>query len=148
MPNNTEPNEMLLKVQALVDNELPVEEIRPTLEMIQTDPSLQLEYVEMLRLKRRLGPGPSSRVADPWLEKAERRVSRRLWRGAGLVSFIGSYVALAGYALYSVVASPSTPLLVSVLIGTGVLGFGFLLSGAIADRVRESKDDKYRGVVR
>jgi hypothetical protein len=148
MPSNPEPNETTLKVQALVDNELPVEEIRPTLELVQADPNLQREYVELLRLKRRLGPGPSSLISDDWLERAERRVSRKLWRGVGLLFFVGSYVALAGYALYSVLASPSTPLLVSLLIGVGVVGFIFLLSSAIADRVRESKDDKYRGVMR
>ncbi|MFP4376119.1 MAG: anti-sigma factor family protein [Spirochaetales bacterium] len=148
MPNNPEPNELLFQVQALVDNELPADEIRPVLDRIQADPALQREYVELLRLRQMLGPGPSSRVRDEWLERAERKVSRKLWRGAGLLFFVGSYVALVGYAIYSIVASPSTPLLVSLLIGVGVLGFVFLLSNAIADRVRESKDDKYRGVMR
>ncbi len=148
MQNNAEPSETTLKVQALVDNELPAQDIRPTLEMIQADPTLQREYVEMLRLKHRLGPGPSSRISDQWLERAERSVSRKLWRRAGLLFFLGSYGGLAGYALYSAFASPSTPIVVSLLIGTGVIGFVFLLSSAIADRVRESRNDKYRGVIR
>jgi hypothetical protein len=147
-----EPEEQLsdmeLKIQALVDNELPADEIAPTLESIRHDPSLQREYGELLRLKRHLGPGPSSRISDEWLQKAQRKITRKISRGVGTILLIASYVALAGYALYTIVADPETPVLVSILIGSGVLGFVLLLSNAIMDRVRERKNDKYRGVIR
>lgn len=141
-------DERMLRVQSLVDNELPVEEIRPTLEMIRSDPSLQSEYVELLKLRRSLGPGPTTRVPDAWVEKAERSVSRTTGRGAGLVLLVGSYAVLLGYALFTLFSSPETPLIVAVLISASVLGFLFLLATAVRDRMRERKHDRYREVMR
>ena len=62
--------------------------------------------------------------------------------------FIGSYVALLGIAVASLFQDADIPIYVSILIGVSILGLAVLLGTAIADRVRESRTDKYRGVMR
>ena len=58
------------------------------------------------------------------------------------------YCGLFGYALYTLIREPDVPIIVVVLIAGGVLGFVFLLGNAIADRVRESRNDRYREIIR
>jgi hypothetical protein len=141
-------DDRILRVQALVDNELPAHDIRPTLEMIQADAELQQEYAEMLKLRWAVGPGPSTRVPEAWVAKAEQSVRRKAGRGLGVALLVGSYAILIGYALFTLFASPDTPVIVAILISASVLGFLFLLANAIGDRMRERKADKYREVIR
>ena len=144
--NDTE--EIQLKIQALADNELPEAEIGPILESVQGSYEYRQEYAELLRLKKRLsgvvGKGPGS----DWVLAAERSITRKLFRGIGTVFFIGSYLALLGVALLTLFQDSGVPILVSILVGASVLGLVVLLGTAIADRVRENRTDKYRGVMR
>lgn len=145
-----DPNQddVRLKIQALVDNELPESEIEPVLERIQGSYEHRREYAELLQLRRRLGTGPAPRVSEDWLDRAQRRISRRVSRGIGTVLFLGSYVLLVGYALYTLVRDPEVPVIVSVLTVSAVAGIVVLLGNAIADRVRERKTDRYREITR
>ena len=140
-------DEIHLRIQALADNELPEEEIDAVLAEIQGSYEYRNEYADLLRMKRRIS-GTAVRAPEDWLARAEKRVSRRISRGTGLLLFVGSYVVLIGYALFTLFREPSVPLIVSVLIGSLVLGLIVLLVNAIADRVRESKTDKYRELIR
>lgn len=140
--------DMRLKIQALADNELPEEEIEPVLDAIQGSYGYREEYAALLRLKRQLSGLAVQDPADDWVAQAERRITRKLGRGFGNTLFIGSYVALLGVAIVSLFRDPEVPLVVSILVGVGVLGFVALLATAIADRVRESRTDKYKGVIR
>ena len=146
--NGATPDDIHLRIQALADNELPESEIEPLLETIQGSYEYRAEYAALLRLRRRLGPGPAPDTDEEWLQKAERRISRRISRPTGTVLLVGSYVLLFAYALYALIREPGIPILVSVLVIAGVVGFVVLLVNAIADRVREGKSDRYRGVIR
>ena len=146
--NEMTPDEIAMKIQALADNELPEQEIDAVLETIQGSYEYRSEYVELLKLKRRLGTGPAPRVSEEWLARAERRVSRRVSRSTGTLLFLGSYIVLFGYALFTLFRDPSLPLMVAVLVTVGVGGAVVLLTSAIADRVRERKTDKYREIIR
>jgi hypothetical protein len=137
-----------MKIQALVDNELPESEIEPTIEAIQGSYEYRAEYAELLKLRKKLSSGAVPPPSQDWLREAEKKVSRRIGRGLGTVLFLGSYVILLGYAVFTMFRDPSVPIIVSVLILSGIVGFVVLLGNAIADRVRESKTDKYRGIIR
>lgn len=141
-------DDIRVKIQALVDNELPESEIEPTMDAIQGSYEYRQKYVDLLKLRKQLGPGPAVRVSEDWLAKAERRISRKIGRGVGTILFIGSYVLLLGYAIFTMFGDPGVPLMVSVLTTASIVGFVVLLGNAIADRVRESRTDKYRGVIR
>lgn len=145
---NPQEDDVRMKIQALADNELPESEIEPTLEAIQGSYEYRTEYAELLKLRRQLGRGPAPPVSQDWVERAEKRISRRLSRGLGMLLFVGSYAVLLGYAVLTMFRDPDVPLIVSVLMVTAVVGFVVLLGNAIADRVRESKTDKYRGIIR
>ncbi len=137
-----------MKIQLLVDNELPESEIERVLEEIQGSYEYREEYAELLRLRRRLAAGPVPPVSSDWLTKAQRRISRRLSQGIGTTLLIGSYVALLGYALFTFFSDPDVPRPVAMLVALGAAGIVALLANAIADRVRERKTDRYREITR
>ena len=140
-------DEIRLKIQALADNELPESEIDGVLKEIQGSYEYRDEYADLLRMKKRIA-GIAVRASEDWLAKAERKISRRIGRVTGLLLFGASYLLLVGYALFTVFADPAVPVVLSIVVGSLVLGFGVLLVGAIADRVRESRTDKYREIIR
>ena len=141
-------DEIRFKIQALADNELPEEEIEPTLDLIQGSYEYRREYAELLRLKRQLNDQPIPPVTEEWIEQAQHRISRRISRGAGTVLLLGSYLVLLGYAIFTMFADPGVPLIVAVLVAAVVLGAAVLLVSAIRDRVHERKTDKYREIIR
>lgn len=141
-------DDIRIRIQALVDNELPESEIESVLEAIEGSYEYRSEYAQLLKLRRKLGSGPAQHVSEEWVERAERRVTRRVSRGVGVALFLGSYLVLLGYAIYTMFREPDVPLIVSVLTLGIVAGFVVLLANAIADRVRERRTDKYRGVIR
>ena len=149
MAMNEQPgNDISLKIQALADNELPADEIPALLEAIEGSHEYRDEYARLLKLKRQLAEQPEITVPEEWLEKAERSIRRRIGRNLGLFFFLGSYVGLVGYAVFTMVGTPDMPLAALILVLSFIGGAAFLLVNAIADRIRESKTDKYRGVVR
>lgn len=140
--------EIQLKIQALADNELPEGEIGLVLDAVQGSYEYREEYAELLRLKKRLSGVVAKDPGIDWVLAAERSISRKLFRGIGTVFFIGSYLALLGVAVVTLFQDSEVPIIVSILVGVGILGLIVLLGTAIVDRVRESRTDKYRGVIR
>ena len=140
--------EIRIKLQALVDNELPASEIDEVLEEIQGSYEYRAEYAQLLKLRRELRAGIAEPTSQEWLARAERRIMRRVSRGVGTALLLGSYAILFGYALFTLFGDPEVPVIVSVLVAAGTLGFTVLLVNAIGDRVRERKTDRYRGIIR
>lgn len=140
--------EIRVRIQALVDNELRESEIEPLLEEIQGSYAYRAEYAELLKLRRRLGAGVVPPVSSDWVARAQRRISRRLSQTIGATLLVGSYVALLGYALVTLFAEPDVPRPVAILVALGVAGVVALLANAIADRIRERKTDRYREIIR
>lgn len=140
-------DEIRLKIQALADNELPPEEIDDVLGQIQGSYEYRSEYAELLRVKRVIS-GASVSVSSDWLAKAERKISRKVSRATGLLFLAVSYLLLVGYAVFTVFATPEVPMAILIVVGSLVLGVSVLLVGAIADRVRESRNDKYKEIIR
>jgi hypothetical protein len=141
-------DDIRLKIQALADNELPESEIGPVLERIQGSYEYREEYAQLLRLRKRLAGVVVPEPRGDWVVEVEKKTTRKLTRGLGSILFIASYVALLGVGIVSVVRESEVPVYVAVLVGVGALGFVTLLINAIADRVRESRTDKYKGVMR
>ena len=139
---------MRLKIQALVDNELPEDQIDDVLRAIRMSDEYTAEYADLLRLKQTVAEDAIRALPEEWLEKAEKKILRRIGRGFGQILFIGSYVALLGYSVFTMFRQPAIPVTVTILVSALLAGVVFLLGNAIADRVREGKDDKYRGIIR
>ncbi len=140
--------EARLKIQALIDNELDEGEISQVLDHVQSCYRCRNEYIELLRLRKKMKnlavPEPSS----AWFESLQRKIGRKISSSAGQFLFIGSYLALAAYAVYSLLTDAGVALFIKIFVGGILAGTTLLLGVTIADRVRESRDDKYKGVMK
>lgn len=140
--------ELKLKIQALVDNELPPEEIEPVMKTIEGNYELRTEYVELKKLMHTMAGLQYPKPKEEWFQKLARRPVRRLFNGLGLWAFIASYLLLVGYALYTFFSDPGEALLPKLFAGGLILSILLLAGVTIRDRLVESKDDKYKGVMK
>ncbi len=141
-------DEIRLRVQALADNELPAEQIPAVLEQIENSYEFRQEYRELLILKRRLSGEQIPEPPDAWFDRTTKSVARRTRSMVARIVFLGSYVSLIAYAVISLLLDSSTPGLVRLAVAGIVIGFIGLFAVALSDRMRESKHDKYKGVIR
>ena len=137
-----------LQMQALLDNEIEEQQIAPLIEHLESCYACRNEYIEFLKLQRKLSGIGIPEPPKEWFETLPHKVLRRSGRIAGKVLFLGSYVLLLGYALYSLFSHGSTPGIIKIGVAGIALGFFVLLAITIADRARENKTDRYRGVMK
>lgn len=142
------PEELKLKVQALVDNELDEAEIPAVMNEIEGSYEMRREYVELLRLRRRLTASTVLEPPEEWFEAAARRPGRRIFGWTGNFLFIGSYVVLLGFALFTLFRGQDTSTWVKIGVAGVAVGFVVLLLRAIVDRIRESRTDRYKEVMK
>lgn len=140
--------EIKLKIQALVDNELPDEEVREVLSFLESSYEYREEYINLLKLDRTMKGINFPEPAQEWIDALEKKRGRKLFSLLGKTVFIGSYILLLAYALYDFFNASSAGLAVKLLIGGGIAGFIILLGITIGDRISESRSDKYKGVIR
>lgn len=143
-----ECNDAKLKVQALIDNELPEDDINEVVDHIQSCYNCRDEYVGLLKLQRKLkGVGPPEPPKE-WFEEMGRKPVRKFSSFFGQFFFIASYLLLIGYALYSVFTDSGADLFLKLVFGGIVVSILALVGVTIADRAKESKTDKYKGVIK
>ncbi|TVR63069.1 MAG: hypothetical protein EA426_01255 [Spirochaetaceae bacterium] len=140
--------EIRLRIQALVDNELPSEDIPAVLEQIENSYEFRQEYKELLVLKKRLSGEPIPEPPDAWFDRMTRSVARKTGSFVARIVFLGSYVLLIAYAIVSLLRDSATPGLVRLAVAGIVVGIIALFVVALSDRMKESKHDKYKGVIR
>lgn len=137
-----------LKVQALIDNELPDEDISPVVDHIQSCYGCRDEYVALLRLQRKMRGLKAPEPPKEWFEELKNRPGRKFSSAFGQIFFFGSYVVLIAYALFSLFTDSAEGLFIKLVVGGIVVGILALLGVTIGDRVRESRTDKYKGVMK
>lgn len=141
-------NEAKLKVQSLVDTELREEEISDVLDHIQSCYRCRDEYVQLLRLQRKMKGIKQPEPPAEWFESLQKRVGRKVGSLIGQVAFVGSYILLLGYTLVTVFADNGQNVFIKIAFGGFLAGALIILGITIADRIRESKTDKYKGVMK
>ena len=137
-----------LKVQALIDNELPENDIDGVVDHIQSCYRCRDDYISLLKLQRKMKGLRHPEPPKEWFEGLKQKPGRKFSSFLGQVLFIGSYIILIAYALYTLFTDSGEGLFIKLVIGGIVLGVLFLLGVTIADRVRESKTDKYKEVIK
>jgi hypothetical protein len=140
--------EIRLKIQALVDHELEVEEISEVLSLVESNYQLRDEYIRLLKLQKKLKGLSVPEPPEEWFQDMRKRVGRRAFAGLGQVFFFGSYLLLLGYVLYALFSDSSEGLFIKLVVGGVFVGLLSLLGVAVADRVKESKTDRYKGVMK
>ena len=143
-----ECQEAKMKLQALLDRELEEPEIPSVMEHVESCYQCRQEYIDFLKLQKRLEGVKTEMPGDRWFETLETRKYRKGFRRAGLAAFIGSYLLLAAYFLVQFFSDAGEDLIVRILTGGVVLGAGVLFLIAFFDRRRESRTDKYKGVIK
>jgi predicted anti-sigma-YlaC factor YlaD len=137
-----------LQIQALLDNEIEENQIAPLISHLESCYTCRNEYITFLKLQRKLAGIGIPEPPKEWFERLPNKVLRRTSKAFGKVLFFGSYALLLGYALYSLLGDRNTESIIKIGVAGIAAGFVVLLGITIADRVRENKDDRYRGVMK
>ncbi len=140
--------EVRIKINGLIDNELAESEIDALLDHLSTCKSCRAYYKELLRMNREMLRAAPPDPADNWYIDFRKRFFRKTGGFLGRLFFIGSYLVLLIYSLFQLFKAPNEDLAIKLIIGGIFAGFLLLLVVSIADRIKESKNDRYRGVIR
>ena len=140
--------EARMKMQALLDRELEESEIAPVMNHMESCYQCRNEYIDFLKLQKRMDGLKPALPGNEWFESLEKRKFRKGVRRLGLLSFIGSYLLLLIYFLIQFFSDPGEDLIVRILAGGIILGAGLIFFVSLADRLRESRTDKYKGVMK
>lgn len=141
-------DEARYKLQALSDNELEEKDIPDAVSHLESCYRCRDEYVELLKLQRKLKGIAWPEPSPEWFEDMQKRIPRRITSIGGNLLFFGSYLLLLGYTVFSLIFQHGSPLPVRIGVGGLVAGLLVLLGITIGDRVRESRTDKYKGVMK
>lgn len=144
----SECDEMKLKVQALADNELDEMQIPGVVHHIESCYKCRDEYIQFLTFQKKMEGIGAPKPNKEWFEELNKRRFRRFSSLIGRILFLGSYVLLIAYVLYSFFSSSEGDVIVKILVGTVIAGVAVLLAVTIADRGKERETDKYRGVMK
>ena len=137
-----------IKINGLIDNELDEQEIDSLISHLAQCSDCRNYYKELLKLNRQMKRINLPDPADNWYINFRSRFLRKSSGFIGRLFFIGSYLALLIYSLFTLFKSSNEDLWLKLIIGGIFLGFFILLAVSIADRIKESKNDKYKGVIR
>jgi predicted anti-sigma-YlaC factor YlaD len=137
-----------LQIQALLDNEIKEKQVTPLISHLESCYSCRNEYITFLKLQRKLAGISLPEPPKEWFEALPNKVLRRSSKIVGKIFFFGSYALLFGYALYTLFSDRNTEGIIKIGIAGIVVGFLVLLGITVADRIRESKDDRYKGVMK
>lgn len=140
--------EAQLMVQALLDNELAEKEIEETLSHIESCHKCRKTYVELILLKKSLRGITFPDPGKEWFENLEKNKARKGFSFFGKFFFFGSYLLLIGYALFNFFKEEKADLFLVIAVAGVFLGIFILLGISIADRIKESKTDRYKEVMK
>ncbi|AHC13512.1 hypothetical protein [Salinispira pacifica] len=141
--------ELLMRVQALVDNEIPGDEIDTVIAEIENNHRLRDEYIRLLRLKRELSKLPKLELRREWYEEFEKkpRYKRALVLGTIFaVVYIISSLIMGGFALMDRGIPHWVRIGAVISLGGTVVSF---LVHTYASRRKEMRDDRnYKDIIR
>ncbi len=137
-----------LKANSLIDNEIDEKDISPLISHLESCYRCRDEYIDLLLLQRKMHNSSAPTPKKEWFEWLPERIVRRGFSLFGKALFIGSYLLLMGYALYTLFASPAEGIFVKLMTGGAVAGLVVLFGISLSDRLSERKTDRYRDVMK
>jgi predicted anti-sigma-YlaC factor YlaD len=140
--------EARFKSQLLIDDELNEEEIAPVMEHIESCYKCREEYISFLKLRKKLSGIKNPAPEEEWFETLSKKKGRRFVGGFGLILLAVSYILLLGFALFTLFSDSAEGLFIKIVVAVGVLSVIVLFITALTDRIKESKTDKYKGVIK
>ncbi len=140
--------EAKINCQMLIDDELEEEKIAPLMEHLESCYRCRDEYIGLLKLRKKLAGIKTAAPEEEWFETLYRSRRRRFAGGFGFILMIVSWLMLAGYALYTLFTDSGEAMFVKFIVTAAVVSVIVLFITALSDRIRESKTDKYKGVMK
>lgn len=136
------------QIQAFIDNEMELKQIKKLIEHLETCESCRNEYHSQLEVDRTLKGVDFPMPPQDWFEKRLKSKPRKIWSGIGMLFFISTYVLLLAYALFTFFISSDVDMIQKILLGGMSFGMIVLLIVTVRDRIIEKKDDRYDEVIR
>ena len=137
-----------LKIQALIDKELDEKEIEETLAHTESCYKCREEYIEMLKLDKKLDGLRFPEAEYDWYAEQRKKFLRRMSAFAAKSMILFSFLALFVRGIVDLIKDKNTAPIIQVSIAALVFGIVALLVVSWSDRSAERKHDKYRGVKR
>ena len=141
-------DEAKLNINAMIDNEIPEEAVQPTLSHLESCYHCRQDYIELIQLQKQMKGLKIPQPPKEWFESFHKNIFRKATGWIGRIFFIGSYILLLSYAFFKFFTSDDPSVFLKLIIGGIFLGFLILLGVSFADRFQESKNDKYKGVMK
>lgn len=140
--------ELILKIQAMVDNELPPEEIPDIMAKIEGNYRLREEYISLLQLKYKMAKVPFPKPPITWYENFERRRRNKVFMALGTASYLGATL-LGGLLSFMKKLSNGAPDWMQptalVLLGLGTI---FFIIHTAWYKMEETKGKSYKEIIR
>jgi len=103
---------------------------------------------QLSEVQKATGQIPVKQPSREEWAKMEGHILSRMTRGLGwLIIIVWSTVTLA-YSLFQYALSPADPLFHKILVFGLFLGIALLFFSVLIERVRESRTDRYKGVLK
>lgn len=140
-----------LEIQALADGEI-ISDGEKTAGLflhLSTCKSCRDEYYETVKLAKTLGVSNLEQPTEEWFMELERKRGSSIVRKIGYLLLLVPYIIMIGFSIYEMLQEGGTE---SILL-TGsfiamIAGVLLLLGYSIRARVKESKTDKYKEIIR
>ncbi len=134
------------KIQALIDKELPEDEIKTVVSHIESCYNCREEYISMLKLESRLKGISFPEAEYDWYAVQRKKFLRKSFSFLGKILVFFSFLTLFVWGIIELVRNGNTKPIVQISILGLTLGAGILLFVSFSDRAAELKHDKYRRV--
>ena len=141
-------DEAAVKCQMLTDDELDENEIGEVIEHISTCRNCREEYTDLLKLKHKLTAVKNSAPDEDWFESLSKRRGRRFFNRFALILLALSYLLFFGYTVFNMMRTPSEDLISKIVVAGAVVSVIILFVSALIDRIRESRTDRYKEVMK
>lgn len=136
------------KISAFIDNEIDAKEVAPLLSHLESCYQCRQEYLELLALQKEMKHLDIPLPGKEWYEEFQQKMPRKITGIVGRLFFFASYMGLLIFSLVQFFNDPGEDLFLKILIGGITAGVVVLLGVTIADRIHESKNDRYKGVMK
>ena len=134
------------KIQALIDKELPENEIDEVISHTESCYKCRNEYISLLQLEKKL-KGVS--FPDPeydWFEEKRKKFIRSFSSFFGKMLVLFSFLVLFAWSVIELVKTSNTQPIIRISIAGLAAGIVILVVVSISDRITERKYDKYRSI--
>ncbi len=135
-------------LSGFIDNELTQQERQAVENHLETCQKCREVVEELRRLQRETAKMVIQHPSGRDWEKVEKNLFQTASRSLGWIILVVWSIVTAGYALFQFATSPGEPIIEKILVFGLFLGLGLLFLSVLSERLRESRTDRYKGVLK